>query len=166
MRRALAAAALVLAAAGCSGESDTSQRAWLGLQLRPITPAAACFFHLPVTHGLLVGRVFPHSAALRAGLKAPAEPTLVVGDPWPIGGDIVVAADGQPVWTGRQLTDVLAPKRRGDSVELTIYRGRVKRTVQVEIGAPPSGNVPSIDHGPMVGGSTGSERELRSRGCR
>jgi serine protease Do len=164
VKRALAAA-LVLATAGCSGESGPKQRAWLGLQLRPITPAAACFFRLPVAHGLLVGRVLPQSAALRAGLKAPAKPTLVVGDPWPIGGDIIVAADGRPVATDRQLTEVIAPKHRGDTVELTIYRGRAKRTVVVELGPPPSGNVASIAHGPMVGASPGSEREMHSRGC-
>jgi S1-C subfamily serine protease len=162
--RALAAA-LVLASAGCGGESSPKQRAWLGVQLRPITPAGACFFHLPVARGLLVARTLPHSSALRAGLKAPAKPTLVVGDPWPIGGDIIVAADGHPVATGQQLTRVLAPKRRGDSVELTIYRGRVKRTVAVELGPPPSGNVASFAHGPMVGASTGSEREMHARGC-
>jgi S1-C subfamily serine protease len=156
---------LVLAAAGCSRESSPEQRAWLGVQVRAITPAAACFFHLPVTHGLLVGRVFPNSAARRAGLRPPARTTLVVGDPWPIGGDIIVAADGRPVATCAKLSKVIAPKRRVDSVELTIYRGRVKRTVELELGPPPSGNVASIEHGPPIGGATRSERELRSRGC-
>lgn len=165
MRRTLAVAVLVLTAAGCSGDSSPKQRAWLGVQLRPVTPAAACFFHLPVTHGLLIGRTLPHSAARRAGLRAPAKPTLVVGDPWPIGGDIIVAADGRPVATGEQLATVLAPKRRGDSVTLEIYRGRTKRTVEVELGLPPSGNVASFAHGPMVGGATQSEREMHSRGC-
>jgi S1-C subfamily serine protease len=163
MRR-LGAAALV-AAAGCSGGDGQEHRAWLGLQLRPITPAAACFFHLPVKRGLLVARVLPNSGAFRAGLKAPAMPMLVVGDPWPIGGDIVVAADGRPVSTGAQLSKVMAPKHRGDSVELTIYRERTKRTVEVELGPPPSGNVASIAHGPMVGAGTGSAREMHSRGC-
>jgi S1-C subfamily serine protease len=161
----LVAAALALVAAGCSGDSGPKHGAWLGVQLRPITPAAACFFRLPVTRGLLIGRVLPHSAARRAGLRAAAKPTLVVGDPWPIGGDIIVAADGHPVATGEQLARVIAPKRRGDSVTLTIYRGRRKRTAQVELGPPPSGNVVSVAHGPMVGGATQSEREMHSRGC-
>jgi S1-C subfamily serine protease len=118
-----------------------------------------------VKRGLLVARVLPNSAALHAGLKAPAKPTLVAGDPWPIGGDIVVAADGRRVSTGPQLSQVMAPKHRGDAVELTIYRGRTKRTVEVELGPPPSGNVASMEHGPMVGAGTGSAREMRSRGC-
>jgi S1-C subfamily serine protease len=150
---------------GCSGDSGPKQRAWLGVQLRPITPAAACFFRLPVTRGLLVGRTLPNSAARRAGLRAPAKPTLVVGDPWPIGGDIIVAADGQPVATGRQLSKVISPKHRGDSLELTIYRGRGKRTVEVELAYPPKGDVASFAHGVMVGGATQSEREMHSRGC-
>jgi PDZ domain len=163
--RILAAALLAIAAAGCSAESNPKQRGWLGVQLRPITPAAACFFQLPVAHGLLIGRTLPHSAALRAGLKAPAKPTLVVGDPWPIGGDIIVAADGHAVATGKQLSRVIAPKHRGEPVELTIYRGRAKLVAVVELGPPPSGNVASFAHGPMVGASTGSEREMHARGC-
>jgi S1-C subfamily serine protease len=159
------AAALVLAMAGCSGESSPKQRAWLGVQLRPVTPAAACFFHLPVTRGLLIARTLPNSAALGAGLKAPAKPTLVLGDPWPIGGDIIVAADGRPVATGEQLSKVLAPKHRGDFVALTIYRGRSRRAVEVELGPPPSGNVVSVAHGVMVGAETREEREMHSQGC-
>jgi S1-C subfamily serine protease len=165
VKRTVALAVLVLAAAGCSGDSSPEQRAWIGIQTKPITPAAACFLHLPVTRGLLIGRVFPHSAALRAGLRAPAKPTLVVGDPWPIGGDIIVAADGRPVTTGEQLSKVTAPKHRGDSVTLTLYRGRTKRTVEVELGPPPTGNVVSINHGSMVGAAVRSEREMHSRGC-
>jgi S1-C subfamily serine protease len=165
VKRTVALAVLVLTAAGCSEDSSPEQRAWLGIQMRPITPAAACFFHLPVAHGLLIGRTLPHSAALRAGLRAPAEPTLVVGDPWPIGGDIIVAADGRPVATGEELSKVTAPKHRGDSVMLTIYRGRAKRTVEVELGPPPTGNVVSVDHGSLVGAAARSEREMHSQGC-
>jgi serine protease Do len=161
----LAVLVLAAGAAGCSGDSSAKHRAWLGVQLRPITPAAACFFHLPVTSGLLVGRTFPHSAARRAGLRAPAKPTLVVGDPWPVGGDIIVAADGRRVATGKQLSRVISPKRRGDLVRLTIYRDRTKRTVELELGPAPSGKVGSFAHGPVVGGGTLSEREMHSRGC-
>jgi S1-C subfamily serine protease len=118
-----------------------------------------------MARGLLVGRVLPNSTARSAGLRAPAKPTLVMGDPWPIGGDVVVAADGHRVATGAQLAKAIAPKRRGDSVELTIYRGRVKRTVEVELGPAPSGNVASFPHGPLVGASTASEPEMRLRGC-
>jgi serine protease Do len=165
VKLAIAAAVLAVTAAGCGESSASNHRAWLGLQLRPITPAAACYFHLPVSRGLLVARTLPHSTALRAGLRAPAKPTLVVGDPWPVGGDIVVAADGRPTATGLQLAQAIARKHRGDTVRLTIYRGRAKRTVAVELGPPPSGHVASVAHGPMVGNSTRSERELHSRGC-
>jgi S1-C subfamily serine protease len=165
VKPALAAVVLALTAAGCSGDAGQKQRAWLGVQVRPITPAAACFFHLPTAHGLLIGRTFPDSAARRAGLRAPAKPTLVVGDPWPIGGDIIVAADGRPVATGQQLTRVIAPKHRGDSVMLTIYRGRTRRVVDVQLGPPPSGAVASFAHGPIVAGATRSGREMRLRGC-
>jgi S1-C subfamily serine protease len=165
VKRALAVAVVAVTATGCSGESSREPRAWLGIQMRPITPVAACFFHLPVTHGLIVARVFPHSAAWRAGLVAPEKPTLVVGDPWPIGGDIIVRADGRPVATGAQLSKVTETKRRGELVTLTIYRRRTKRTIAVELGRPPTGNVVSVDHGVMVGAAERSEREMRSQGC-
>ncbi len=62
-----------------------------------------------------VTAVTPNSPAAEAGLKA---------------GDIVLAVDGQPVYTREELKEAIE-KRPGARFELTIERGGVRRTVAV-----------------------------------
>jgi S1-C subfamily serine protease len=51
-----------------------------------------------------------------------------------IGGDLIVAIDGQDVQDQQQLTQVMNNHRAGDTVKVTIYRGKRKMEVSVTLG--------------------------------
>jgi S1-C subfamily serine protease len=117
------------------------QHPYLGLKADAITEELVRLFNLPATEGLIVRDVDSGSGADKAGIKAGTTPVVVDGNTYQLGGDIVVAADGQPVTTASQLRDIIARKKPGDSVSLQIYRDGKKQTVRVKLGRqPPSPN--------------------------
>jgi S1-C subfamily serine protease len=110
------------------------RHAFLGVAAQPVTPSLARLFDLPVSHGLLVQAVTPGSAAARAGLHAGTSPVLVQGESYALGGDIIVAVDGKPVSTQSQLRELLTVHKPGDHLARSVYRGTVKRHVEVTLG--------------------------------
>ena len=72
--------------------------------------------------------------ARRHGLHAATTQAVVAGDTWPIGGDLIVKADGQTISSLERLRDVIAAKKPGDTLQLQIYRGTKKMTVNATLG--------------------------------
>jgi S1-C subfamily serine protease len=110
---------------------------YLGIEARAITPGIARLFRLPVRHGLLVGSVCRPSAAAKAGIRGAREQVTLAGDTWPLGGDIVVAADGVTLGSDAQLRSLVADKKPGDSLRLEIVRGDKVMTEEVKLGRQP-----------------------------
>jgi serine protease Do len=54
-----------------------------------------------------------------------------------IGGDFVIAAEGQPVESNDALQRALNRKRVGDTLDLTIYRNGRTQRVRVKVGEAP-----------------------------
>src|SRR5207247_7009079 len=71
-----------------------AEHAFLGVRVQPVTPAIARLFRLPAQQGLLVAGVEPGSAAASAGLRAGKQQVTVSGETYPLGGDLIVSADG------------------------------------------------------------------------
>jgi S1-C subfamily serine protease len=111
---------------------------FLGITAQEITPQIAQLFHLPVKHGLLVGRVEAGSGAAKAGLKKSTQSVVVAGETWPLGGDIIVSADGIQTPTLNALRNVIANHKPGQKIALGIYRGTSKQTIKVKLGRQPS----------------------------
>jgi S1-C subfamily serine protease len=110
----------------------------LGITAAEITPDIAQLFHLPVQRGLLVNTVQGDSGAAKAGLKPSTNQVVVSGETWPLGGDIVVSADGVPTTSLDRLRDVINSHKPGDDLKLEIYRGNHKQTIEVKLGRQPS----------------------------
>jgi S1-C subfamily serine protease len=51
-----------------------------------------------------------------------------------LGGDLIVAIDNQKVEDQQDLTQMMENHRAGDSVKVTIYRGKKKLDVTVSLG--------------------------------
>jgi S1-C subfamily serine protease len=54
--------------------------------------------------------------------------------PITVGGDLIVAIDGQEVQDQQQLEQVMNNHRAGDTVRVTIYRGKKKMDLNVTLG--------------------------------
>jgi S1-C subfamily serine protease len=55
-----------------------------------------------------------------------------------VGGDLIVAVDGQKVASPFDLNILLNRKRPGDAIILTVYRGGKKMDVPVKLGERPN----------------------------
>ena len=110
------------------------ERPFLGVSVQEIREELADVVRLPVERGLLVRRVIRGSAADRAGLRAGTTRVIVDGEGFVVGGDIIVAVDGDAVRTSSDLREAIAAKKPGETIELEIYRGGDRRTLDVELG--------------------------------
>ncbi len=101
-------------------------RPWLGVDGYSITDDLAGALDLPVKSGILVARVFRGGSAEGAGIRGASEVALLYNERVLIGGDIITAVDNKSVTSMEELRLALENKRPGDTVTLTIYRGRSK----------------------------------------
>jgi serine protease Do len=103
-------------------------RAWLGLDVQPIEPLMVDRFSLPDQRGAIVAYVFPDSPAAKAGLAQ---------------GDIIRQVGETRIRDVAALDKLVAARRAGDSLRLTVWRAGVTQVVQVTLASPPPpGSVP------------------------
>ncbi|PYU17230.1 MAG: hypothetical protein DMG29_02020 [Acidobacteria bacterium] len=88
---------------------------------------------LPVEEGLLIERVTPGGPAERAGLRGGNRAVVAGMRRILIGGDVLVAIDGQKLATQLDLNMFMNKKRPGDVVTVTAYRGQKKMEVRVTL---------------------------------
>ena len=110
------------------------RRPELGVQTIPIGPELADQMGLPVDFGLLIVKVMPGRAAERAGLRGGTERAYLGNIPIMLGGDLIVAIDGENVQDQQDLAQIMNAHRAGDTVKVTIYRGKQKMDVSVTLG--------------------------------
>lgn len=110
------------------------RRPVLGVVTIPIGPDIADELGLAADYGLLIVRVVPGSAADRAGLRGGNQRAYYGNIPIMVGGDLIVAIDDQEVQDQPQLTQFMNNHRAGDTVKVTIYRGRQRMDVNVTLG--------------------------------
>ena len=110
-----------------------AQHALLGVDVQTVTPQAAAA--LGISAGVAVDSVQSGSAADGAGLHAATGHKSVAGQSYPTGGDVITKVDGTTVTSAQQLRGLIAAKKPGDSMELTIERGGKTQTVEVTLGS-------------------------------
>jgi S1-C subfamily serine protease len=110
------------------------RRPALGVRTIPIDSELADEIGLPVEYGLLIIGIVPGGSADLAGLRAGTERAYLGNTPIMLGGDLVVAIDGQKIQDQDDLTQMMDNHRAGDTVKVTIYRGKKKMDVNVSLG--------------------------------
>ena len=90
-----------------------ARRPSLDIQTLPISPDIAEQIGLPVDYGILIERVLPGGAAERAGLRGGTQRMYQGNTPVMLGGDLIVAVDGQDVATPQDLSGIMNRHRAG-----------------------------------------------------
>jgi S1-C subfamily serine protease len=115
--------------------SRKTGRPRLGVNGVPISGDLAEALDLPREGGFLVYDVTPDSSAADVRIRG-AQRWVVIGNyEVGIGGDLIMAIDGKAVDRSDAIARVMATKRPGDSVVLTIYRAGRKQNVTVPLRA-------------------------------
>ena len=108
-----------------------------GVETEELTPSLARHFGFPVSRGAVVTSVGVGTPAERAGLHGGSR-TVVFGDvSFRLGGDLVVAVDGEPVRNGDDVVRAISTRLPGQTVAVTVYRNGRRRTIRVRLGARP-----------------------------
>jgi S1-C subfamily serine protease len=110
------------------------RRPSLGIAGLPIGPELAEQMGLASDYGVLIMQVNPGSAADRAGLHGGNERAMLGNTPIVLGGDLIVAIDGENVEDMQDLSNALNKHKAGDVVTVTIYRGKKKVDVKMTLG--------------------------------
>ena len=100
----------------------------------PIGPDIAEQIGLPADYGILIERVLPGGAADKAGLHGGNQRLYQGNTPVMLGGDLIVALDGQPIESAQDLSAALTAHRAGETVNVTVFRGQRRVTVKVVLG--------------------------------
>jgi S1-C subfamily serine protease len=98
--------------------------AYMGVTVAPITPALKQQDHLTPSSGALVISVQSGSPADKARLQV---------------NDVIVSLNATAIQSPSDLTTALHPLKPGDRVAVGVYRGSTKMTVDVTLGARPTG---------------------------
>src|SRR6202790_5031287 len=109
-------------------------RAFLGVETLPVGGWLGEALDLPVKEGLLVERATKGGPVAAAGIQGGNRVAEAGMRKIAIGGDVIVAIDGQKVVSQLDVNLVLNHKRPGDSVTVTLYRGGKKMDVPVKLG--------------------------------
>jgi S1-C subfamily serine protease len=99
-----------------------------------IGPDLAEQIGLASDYGVLIQRVIPGGAAERAGLHGGNEQAYMGNTPIMLGGDLIVAIDGQQVADPQDISAIMDKHQAGDTVSVAILRGRRQMTFKLILG--------------------------------
>jgi S1-C subfamily serine protease len=114
-----------------------TERPKLGVRTQFIAGDLATALGLPDRGGLLVEIVERGSSAEAAGVRGARQAVVVGNVELGVGGDFILAIDGQAVDREDAVTRIMARKRVGDTVVLTIFRNNRTIKLPVKLLRPP-----------------------------
>jgi serine protease Do len=93
-------------------------RGWMGVGIQDLNPELAQYYGIKDQKGVLVTQIFPGDPAEKAGIKIK---------------DVIIAVDGKPVGTSRELSSAVAGMAVGKEVPVKILRDGKEQTVKVQL---------------------------------
>jgi len=126
-----------------SSTGSYSQHSYLGLSGVDMTYDIGSAMKTSVTYGVLIQQVTSGGPADKAGLRVGSTQATVDGNQITLGGDIIVAINGNRVRTSDDLSSYLEEfTSPGQTVSLTVIRNNQTTSISVVLGTRPA---PSVD---------------------
>ena len=114
------------------------QHPWLGASGTDMTYEIAQAIEVDVTYGWMIGQVTSGGPADKAGLEGGTSQIQVSSGPIIVGGDIIIAFDGNRIRNTDDLSTYLEEhKLPNQTVEVTIVRDGETMTMQLKLGTRP-----------------------------
>lgn len=107
------------------------RRPALGVRTIPIDQEIADELSLAADYGLLIVQAVAGGSADRAGLRGGTERAYLGNTPIMIGGDLIVAINGDKIESQQDLAQMMNKHRAGDTVKVTIFRGKKQMEMPV-----------------------------------
>jgi S1-C subfamily serine protease len=114
-----------------------TERPKVGVTTEYVAGDLAEALRLPRRGGLLVQEITDGSSEEAAGVRGATQLVAIGNVELGIGGDLIVAIDGQPVEREDALVRAVAQKRVGDTIVLTVIRHGVSVRLPVKLLRPP-----------------------------
>ncbi len=119
-------------------EEEVESNAWLGIEGRTLTAQIAREMGLSSSQrGVLVSQVLRGSPADQAKLRGSFKRVTIDGEAVMVGGDVIIAIDGQTVRDMEDLVEIIREARPGEEIELTLLRRGDETTVTVTLAERP-----------------------------
>lgn len=119
-------------------ETAAAQQAWLGIRGTSMAPPLARAMDLPEDlGGVLVVQVVDNSPADEAGFRGSTTPAEINGRQVLIGGDVIVAVEGEEVADLESLRETLSRYGPGDEITFTLLREGDEIELPVTLEAAP-----------------------------
>jgi len=119
-------------------EKGSYQWPWLGVEGGSVNLTIMKANNLQTQRGAYIGRVVEGGAAARAGLRGATQTREIDGLRVPVGGDVVIEADGKPIADFSDLLVEVAFRKPGDKMKLTILRDGQRRQVTITLAPRPA----------------------------
>lgn len=123
-------------------EGQAYQWPWLGVEGNAVNLLIVEANDLESQRGAYIHNVVPGGPAAKAGLRGTQNTTNINGLQAPVGGDVVVEVNSEPVADFDQLLANIAFMRPGDVAELTVLRNGRREAVTVTLEPRPVGFTP------------------------
>jgi S1-C subfamily serine protease len=118
-------------------DAGAFQWPWLGIEGADVNLFIGQANQVPAGKGAYIVNVVPGGPADQAGLHGGADVVNIDGVEVPTGGDIVIAANGEPIENYAELQAIIASQAPGSSLELTIVRNGAEQQVTATLGPRP-----------------------------
>jgi serine protease Do len=109
-------------------DDGSVSRGWLGVSIQSVTPDIATALGLDEAKGALVANVVQ---------DAPSQGKLETGD-------VILAYDGAPVDSSRDLPRLVAATEAGATVDIDVLRDGGRRTINVQVGELPADQMAAV----------------------
>jgi putative serine protease PepD len=116
--------------------SGKVEHAYLGVSVQEIPAEVAG--ELNAVEGVMITQVRSNTPAEHADLVGSTGQKSIDGQPYPTGGDVITAIDGQKVTTSEGVQQAIDAHHPGDTIEITYWRKGESKTVSVKLATRPT----------------------------